>query len=333
MAPINIARTSSRPDLGDADRAGERQHHDEAEDDLGETLERIEDAVAGRAEAHGLAAVSFWKSSIASASIVKRSMRPTFSSTPSMRSMSRTVERASTRRKAMPRLVEFRLQREKHVRAGHVDHGRSGEIADDEADRLGRGVEPREHGVEDVLGVEIDDAGLDAEGEHAGRRFVVGVALAIRVAPRAGDAAEEGDVRRRGAADEQHHRDDGADEHALEQARPTARRASAVMATRNSPRCNCQSRLSTFTFTRLATAMSTMAASTGCGRLRSRSVKKSATTRMMPAAIKPESGVRAPPLSLTSDCDMPPLIGKPWPRPEARLAPASARNSWLLSSR
>ena len=31
-------------------------------------------------------------------------MRPTFSSTPSVRSMSRTVERASTMRKAMPRL-------------------------------------------------------------------------------------------------------------------------------------------------------------------------------------------------------------------------------------
>ena len=48
---------------------------------------------------------------------------------------------------------------------------------------------------------------------------------------------------------------------------------------------------------------------------------------------KPEIGVRAPPLSLTSDCDIPPLIGNPCPSPDARFAPASARNSWLLSSR
>jgi hypothetical protein len=43
--------------------------------------------------------------------------------------------------------------------------------------------------------------------------------------------------------------------------------------------------------------------------------EKERDDEMMPAAIKPESGVRAPPLSLTSDCDMPPLIGKPWPSP------------------
>jgi hypothetical protein len=79
--------------------------------------------------------------------------------------------------------------------------------------------------------------------------------------------------------------------------------------------------------------MSTIAASTGCGRFFRRSVKKSATTSMMPAAINPEIGVRAPPLSFTSDCDMPPLIGKPWPSPEARFAPARPSSSWLLSSR
>ena len=53
MAPMSIARTSLAPRLGDADRAGEREHHDEAEDDLGETFERIEDAGAGGWLAHG----------------------------------------------------------------------------------------------------------------------------------------------------------------------------------------------------------------------------------------------------------------------------------------
>ena len=49
------------------------------------------------------------------------------------------------------------------------------------------------------------------------------------------------------------------------------------------------------------------------------------------AAMAPESGVRAPAPSLTTDCDMPPLIGNPWPNPAARLDAPSARNSWLAS--
>jgi hypothetical protein len=61
-------------DLRDAERAGKREHHDEAEDDFRKAFERIEYAVAGWSQAHGLMAPSFWKSSIASASIVTRSI-------------------------------------------------------------------------------------------------------------------------------------------------------------------------------------------------------------------------------------------------------------------
>ena len=61
--------------------------------------------------------------------------------------------------------------------------------------------------------------------------------------------------------------------------------------------------------------------------------KNRTTIRMMPAASAFESGVRAPAPSLTSDCDMPPLMGKPPPTPAARFDAASARNSWLASKR
>jgi hypothetical protein len=118
---------------------------------------------------------------------------------------------------------EFRVERLEHVRTGHVDVRGCGKVADDEPNRLGCGIESREHGVEDVLGVEIDDARFDAEGEDARRGFVVGMALVIRVAARAGDASEEGDIRRRRPPDEQHHRDDGADEHAFRAVPPRAR--------------------------------------------------------------------------------------------------------------
>jgi hypothetical protein len=76
-----------------------------------------------------------------------------------------------------------------------------------------------------------------------------------------------------------------------------------------------------------------IAARTGCGRLRRSPEKNSVTTRTRIAAKNPESEVLAPALSLTSDCDIPPLTGKPRPSPAARLAAASDRNSWLASSR
>ena len=87
------------------------------------------------------------------------------------------------------------------------------------------------------------------------------------------------------------------------------------------------------TLKRPATATNTTAAKTGWGRARRRCEKNSTTTNMIPAAMPPDSGVRAPPPSLTSDCDIPPLTGKPRPNPAARLDAASARNSWLASSR
>ena len=53
----------------------------------------------------------------------------------------------------------------------------------------------------------------------------------------------------------------------------------------------------------------------------------------MSAATRPESGVRAPAVSLTSDCDMPPLTGNPLPSPAARLARADGEELLVASSR
>jgi hypothetical protein len=55
-----------------------------------------------------------------------------------------------------------------------------------------------------MFSVKIDNARLDAEGEHSGRWLVVGMPLEIRVAARARDAAEESNVRRRHAPDQYH---------------------------------------------------------------------------------------------------------------------------------
>ena len=39
--------------------------------------------------------------------------------------------------------------------------------------------------------------------------------------------------------------------------------------------------------------------------------------------MRPDTGVRAPALSLTSDCDMPPLTGNPRPSPDEQIAGAN----------
>ena len=98
--------------------------------------------------------------------------------------------------------------------------------------------------------------------------------------------------------------------------------SSATIDTKNSVRLKCQMCRRAATSTRLITAASTMAASTGCGRFRSRPEANSTTTSVKTAATSPDSGVRAPALSLTSDCDMPPLTGNPRPSPATQIAGA-----------
>jgi hypothetical protein len=108
---------------------------------------------------------------------------------------------------------------------------------------------------------------------------------------------------------------------------------SATIATANSARLKRQMCRNAWISTRLMTAASTIAASTGWGRFRSSPDANSTTIRVKTAAIRPESGVRAPALSFTSDCDMPPLTGKPRPSAATRLPAPTARISWFASNR
>ena len=107
----------------------------------------------------------------------------------------------------------------------------------------------------------------------------------------------------------------------------------AAIATTNSGRSLRHSSFKVESLNRLAIATNTTAARTGCGKALKRCEKKSTTTRMNTAARAVESGVRAPPSSLTSDCDVPPLTGKPPPSPATKFDAASARFSWLASNR
>ena len=103
----------------------------------------------------------------------------------------------------------------------------------------------------------------------------------------------------------------------------------AAMATMNSVRLVRQRCLSVETLNRPATATNTTAASTGWGNAASRCEKNSTTTRMIPAAKAPDSGVRAPPPSLTSDCDMPPLTGKAAAQPGGEIG-SGEREEFLV---
>jgi hypothetical protein len=70
-----------------------------------------------------------------------------------------------------------------------------------------------------VLHVEIEQAGLGADDEDAGDALVVGMPLAIREAPGAGNAPQDGDVRIRSTTEHLQQGDDRADHHAAEEAR------------------------------------------------------------------------------------------------------------------
>ena len=96
-------------------------------------------------------------------------------------------------------LGELRMEGKEHARPGHVDHRGRGEITDHETDGFSRLVDPGDDGVEDMLGIEVNDAGFNTEREHARRRFVVGMAQEVGVAAGSRDLPEEGDVRRRRA--------------------------------------------------------------------------------------------------------------------------------------
>ncbi len=158
------------------------------EDDLGKSLERIEDPdceKGRRLMARGGGFAACWKaSSIASASIVNRRcgqlFLPRAFTARACRARSSALRRCGRQHRSNFAISVAQVQ--EHTRAGHVDLWRRREVTDDEADPLHR-VEPREHGVEERVdfGIEIDDAGLDAEGEHAGSGLIIGVALEIRV--------------------------------------------------------------------------------------------------------------------------------------------------------
>ena len=98
--------------------------------------------------------------------------------------------------------------------------------------------------------------------------------------------------------------------------------SSAAIATANSVRLNRQMVRSAWTSTRPMTAASTIAARTGCGRLRSSPEAKSTTTSVNSVATSPETGVLAPALSFTSDCDMPPLTGNAAAQPGEQVGAA-----------
>ena len=103
----------------------------------------------------------------------------------------------------------------------------------------------------------------------------------------------------------------------------------AAIATTNSRRSLRQSCLKVDSLNKPATATNTTAANTGWGNALNRCEKKSTTTKMN--SCREGAGqrrARAAPF-VDEDCDMPPLIGNPWPNPAARLE-AAERQKFLV---
>src|SRR5262245_7840422 len=100
-------------------------------------------------------------------------------------------------------LGKFSMEIQEHLRAREIHHRRGGEITNDEAERFALSCDTIEHDSQYVVDVEVENRGLDAEGEYAGDLFVVPVPCEIREAASARDAAQESDVRPRRVMEEQ----------------------------------------------------------------------------------------------------------------------------------
>jgi hypothetical protein len=74
------------------------------------------------------------------------------------------------------------------------------------------------HDLLNVFDIEVEQRGLRAEDHNARHRLVVRVALQVGIASRAGDAAEESDVRACRAGEQHQQRRDGGEQHPLEDA-------------------------------------------------------------------------------------------------------------------
>ncbi|MNC86766.1 hypothetical protein D3C83_24430 [compost metagenome] len=91
---------------------------------------------------------------------------------------------------------------------------------------------------------------------------------------------------------------------------PSSRTAtSTIAAARKSGRLIFSMRISAGTSMSPATAVSTIAARTALGRFSSRPVRNSRQSASVIEAKTRASGLRAPALSLTADCDRPPATG------------------------
>ena len=220
----------------------------------------------------------------------------------------------------MPRAPSLSYRSVEELGPGKIDLGNRAEKEDDEPHRISAFREQLEQALADVLDVEVHAATIRS-GRPARRacRSCSGWRDRVGEERRAGDRG-----RARPLAGAHACRSSSTIEIAAPSRTPfsgpdpsTPRNAAMAMA--NSARLKRQMCRSAATSTRLMTAARTIAASTGCGRFRSSPDAKSTTTSVKSAAMRPESGVRAPALSLTSDCDIPPLTGNPRPRPASRL--------------
>ena len=85
--------------------------------------------------------------------------------------------------------------------------------------RRGPRVQERRQLVPHVIDVEVEERPLVPHDQHVGDPFVLRVALEIREIRRAGDAADLGHPRTRGAMDQQDDRQRDAEQHAVQEAR------------------------------------------------------------------------------------------------------------------
>jgi hypothetical protein len=109
-------------------------------------------------------------------------------------------------------LGKFTLEIQEHLGARDIHRRRGRKITNDETQRFATSVNTIERDSENVVDVEVENRGLDAESEYARDLLVVPVACEIRIGASTRDPVQESDVGpRRVMQDQQDRHNSGQD--------------------------------------------------------------------------------------------------------------------------
>ena len=250
--------------------------------------------------------------------VTVRSSPPTFSSMPSARNRSRTEPWAPMMRRAMPRPASSAcsscsMREPARSRYGDAERSQTARRMADGCS-FAKAVQDR---FQDGIGIDVNQRRFGTKDDHAGQRLVLGMAVQVGIAVGAGNTAKKRNVRARYPGQQQQYGGQRSKQNALKYSKKQHAdegdgRGQEIQPA-HSPHAE-QCRKIQQAHTPRSTPLRPVPPSEDFQASRSETADKA------PSVIEAKtsaSGVRAPALSFTADCERPPATGKPCPsRPQ-----------------